>query len=316
MNSSIGCLAKSPEYQSFRSTIAQRKVAIDNKSENWVIYDAGPRSVRSPLIFLPPASGSADVFFKQIVFLSSVGYRVISVEYPSYWTHAEWTEGFKKLLDTLQLDKVHLFGASLGGFLAQKVAESTHINPRIHSIILCNSFSDTSVFTHNAIASTFWLMPSFLLKRIILEGFNDDIVDKDVADSVDFMVERVEGLKRSQLASRLKLNCSDSYVEPQKLSDVIITIIDVFDESALSQNVKEEMYKCYPNSRRAHLKDGGNFPYLSRSVEVNLYIQIHMRQFIGSRCSAVAPEFERDLDNVQTELENQLRENSNSSSNG
>lgn len=38
---------------------------------------------------------------------------------------------------------------------------------------------------------SFWLMPSFALKRILLDGFNDKIVDKDVADSVDFMVERV-----------------------------------------------------------------------------------------------------------------------------
>ena len=34
------------------------------------------------------------------------------------------------------------------------------------------------------------------------------------------------------------------------------------------------MYKCYPNAKRAHLKSGGNFPYLSRSAEVNIFIQV------------------------------------------
>ena len=34
------------------------------------------------------------------------------------------------------------------------------------------------------------------------------------------------------------------------------------------------MYKCYPDAKRAHLKSGGNFPYLSRSNEVNLMIQV------------------------------------------
>ena len=47
----------------------------------------------------------------------------------------------------------------------------------------------------------------------------------------------------------------------------------MFDESALSQKCKEEMYKCYPDAKRAHLKSGGNFPYLSRSSEVNVMIQ-------------------------------------------
>ena len=50
----------------------------------------------------------------------------------------------------------------------------------------------------------------------------------------------------------------------------------MFDESALSQLVKEELYKCYPDAKRAHLKDGGNFPYLSRSTEVDLHLQVNI----------------------------------------
>lgn len=57
--------------------------------------------------------------------------------------------------------------------------------------------------------------------------------------------------------------------------DVVFPLdVEVFDQSALSLEAKEEMYKLYPNARRAHLKTGGNFPYLCRSAEVNLYIQV------------------------------------------
>ena len=45
----------------------------------WVLYDAGPRHIKSPLVCLPPVCGSADVFFKQLMHLSAKGYRVISV---------------------------------------------------------------------------------------------------------------------------------------------------------------------------------------------------------------------------------------------
>lgn len=58
------------------------------------------------------------------------------------------------------------------------------------------------------------------------------------------------------------------------MGNLPITIIDVFDEYALSNVVREEMYKCYPNAKLAHLKSGGNFPYLSRSAEVNLHLQV------------------------------------------
>ncbi|KAK3735179.1 hypothetical protein QZH41_018140 [Actinostola sp. cb2023] len=221
-------ISRSQEYMSFRSTVPLRRVIVDSAGEKeWVIYDAGPKSVRSPLICLPPASGTSDVFFKQLLTLSSLGYRVISLEYPVYWTYTEWTEGFKKLLDYLHLDKVHLFGASLGGFLAQKFCEMTAKNPRVQSLVLCNSFADTSVFQQTTSSSAFWVMPSFLLKKMIMNNFNVAIVDEDIADSIDFMVERLEGMGRSELASRLTLNCVDSYVEPQKLQNIAITIIDI-----------------------------------------------------------------------------------------
>ena len=53
-----------------------------------------------------------------------------------------------------------------------------------------------------------------------------------------------------------------------------ITIIDVNDECVLSNRVKKETHKYYPDARLASLKDGGNFPYLSRSGEVNVFLRV------------------------------------------
>lgn len=58
--------------------------------------------------------------------------------------------------------------------------------------------------------------------------------------------------------------------------------VKVFDQSALSLEAKEEMYKLFPNARRAHLKTGGNFPYLCRSAEVNLYVQVGLKLVNGT----------------------------------
>uniref|UniRef100_A0A4W5JV22 SPG21 abhydrolase domain containing, maspardin n=1 Tax=Hucho hucho TaxID=62062 RepID=A0A4W5JV22_9TELE len=124
------------------------------------------------------------------------------------------------------------------------------------------------------LCSDFWLMPAFMLKKIVLGNFAKGPVDPKMADAIDFMVDRLESLNQGELASRLTLNCQNSYVEPHKIKDLAVTIMDVFDQSALSHEAKEEMYKLYPNARRAHLKTGGNFPYLCRSAEVNLYIQV------------------------------------------
>lgn len=289
----MGEISHSQEYQSFRSSVPQKRIVVDDDtSKAWTLYDAGPRNVKCPLICMPPASGTADVFYKQVLSLSTAGYRVIALQYPIYWTMKEFLDGFQKLLDHLDLDRVHIFGASLGGFLGQKMAEHTYRSPRVHSLVLCNAFVDTTVFQQTNSAPTFWMMPALFLKKMVMGNFDRGPVDSEIADSMDFMVDKLDSLSQSELASRLTLNCMNCYVEPQKLHDVTVTIMDVYDECALSQGVKEEMYKCYPDAKRAHLKDGGNFPYLSRSEEVNVFLQIHLRQFSNTKYSAMDPSLE------------------------
>lgn len=258
---SVGSATKdSPEYQSFLSSVPKKKVIVDSMAgKEWIIYDAGPKNIKSPLVFLPPVSGTADVFFRQILALSSLGYRVISIDSPPFWNVRDWCIGFRRLLDHLQLDLVHLFGASLGGFLAQKFAEMTIKSPRVKSLLLCNTFNDTSVFGFTTSAHTFWMMPSVFLKKMVISGFEKKAVDSDIADAIDFMVEKLESLRQEVLASRLTLNCINNYVEPQRIhnQEISVTIINVFDEAALSSSVSEEMEKCFPEARVAHLKSGG-----------------------------------------------------------
>ncbi|PRD29606.1 UNVERIFIED_CONTAM: Maspardin [Trichonephila clavipes] len=251
LDSNPSTISSSAEYVSFRSRVPQKKIIVDqDPTKVWTLYDAGPRNITCPLVCLPPVSGTADVFFNQVMSLSAKGYRVIAVQYPVYWTMKEWVTGFSKLLDFLSIDKVHLFGASLGGFLAQKFAEATTHTCTVLSIILCNSFTDTSIFNFSNTAVLFWMFPSVVLKRMIMGNFNKGYVESSIADSIDFMVEKV------------------------------------FDDSALSTAAREELYKFYPDAKRAHLKRGGNFPYLSCSEEVNLHIQIHLRSFEGTKYSA------------------------------
>lgn len=153
--------------------------------------------------------------------------------------------------------------------------------------------------------------------------------DKTIQDSIDFMSERLESLTQQELASRLTINCVSSYVDPNELRKIPITILDVsllinqlssnflsiqitklisflllivflpkvFDKCAISERVKQELYRMYPTAKRAHLKTGGNFPYLSRPDEVNMHIVIHLRQFEGTRFSAKL-ESTKSIDNL------------------
>lgn len=283
----ISDLSQSDEYMSFRSSIPLRKIVVDSDgAKSWRIFDSGPKSVSCPLICLPPVSGTADIFFKQIMGLSSRGVRVIAAEPPPYWNIKEWCDGFKRLIDYLELQKVHIFGASLGGFIAQKFAELTLNSSRVASLILCNTFTDTSVFDYKDSSALFWLLPSLVLKKMLLTNFSSDKIDKGIAEAIDFMVERVETLTQPELASRLTLNCSPCQVQAELLSELPVTVLGVWDSAALSPTAREALCARYPNAKLAHLKSGGNFPYLSRSDEVNLHLLIHLRQFNNTEMSA------------------------------
>lgn len=93
-----------------------------------------------------------------------------------------------------------------------------------------------------------------------------------------------------------------------------MTIIDVFDESALSMQARASLRSYYGYANLAHFKTGGSFPYLSRSDDVNLHKLIHLRQFLNSRYNAQKPAHqESQNDQLQSNVQNKLSEEMGSS---
>ncbi|GKU95466.1 hypothetical protein SLEP1_g8823 [Rubroshorea leprosula] len=269
-----GVFSAPGDYVHFKSQVPLHKIPIGTKQ--WRYYDFGPKVV-PPLICLPGTAGTADVYYKQIMSLSMKGYRVISVDIPRVWNHQEWIQSFEKFLDAIDVHHIHLYGTSLGGFLAQLFAQ--HRPRRVRSLILSNTFLETRIFA----AAMPWApvvswTPSFLLKRYVLTGIRDGPHEPFIADSVDFVVSQVETLSREDLASRLSLTVDAASVGSLLLSDSFITIMDTNDYCAIPQELKDQLTERYSGARRAYLKSGGDFPFLSRPDEVNLHLQLHLRR--------------------------------------
>ncbi|XP_058009572.1 uncharacterized protein LOC110672917 isoform X2 [Hevea brasiliensis] len=112
-------------------------------TKQWRYYDFGPKVV-PPLICFPGVAGTADVYYKQIMSLSMKGYRVISVDIPRVWNRHEWIQAFEKFLDVIDVHHIHIYGTSLGGFLAQAFAQ--HRPRQVRSLILSNTFLETHSF--------------------------------------------------------------------------------------------------------------------------------------------------------------------------
>ncbi|CAM8949759.1 unnamed protein product [Rhodiola kirilowii] len=269
-----GVFSAPGDYMHFKSQVPLHKIPIGNKQ--WRYYDFGPKKI-PPLICLTGTAGTADVYYKQIMSLSMKGYRIISVDIPRVWNHREWIIAFEKFLDAIDVHHIHLYGTALGGFLAQLFAQ--YRPRRVKSLVLSNTFLETRSFAAAmpwaSIAS--WT-PSFWLKRYVLTGIRDGPHEPFIADSVDFVVSQVETLSREDLASRLTLMADDASVGPLLLTDSFITIMDTNDYCATPRHLKDQVMDRYPGARQAQLKTGGDFPFLSRSDEVNLHLQLHLRR--------------------------------------
>jgi maspardin len=73
------------------------------------------------------------------------------------------------------------------------------------------------------------MTPSPLLKKLVMgsKAMQSFSKDQSIIDAVEFMSEKLDTLSQSELASRLTLNCVNCYVEPQRLHNLSITIMDV-----------------------------------------------------------------------------------------
>jgi len=52
------------------------------------------------------------------------------------------------------------------------------------------------------------------------------------------------------------------------------------DEVSIPQKLRDEVYSVFPEAKIAHIKTGGNFPFLSRSDELNVYIEVCFCSFM------------------------------------
>lgn len=78
--------------------------------QGWKVYDSSPKTIKCPLICLPPVSGTADIFFKQVLGLAAKGYRIISVSFTNF---------FYKLWDTYKFTCNKMIDNNISGWTAR-----------------------------------------------------------------------------------------------------------------------------------------------------------------------------------------------------
>jgi len=107
------------------------------------IEPLGPGGGRETVLLANGTSGHIEAWTQNVRSLAQAGFRVVGYDYPGHGFTTptdhdleipDYEQHLLGLLDALGLDRVHLAGESLGGWLAVKFA--AHHPERLHTVIL------------------------------------------------------------------------------------------------------------------------------------------------------------------------------------
>lgn len=271
-------LSASQAFANFRAWVPRNALTVGSSHpQSWTYYDWGPRSYREPLLCLHSLVGSSESFYHQVISLAPRGYRVLSVQIPVYWSIDDFCEAFHSFLNILALSRIHIYAAGLGAFLAlQYIARKPD---RVVSMALTHSFLSSETIKRQIPypPSVLRWLPDFLVRSTMKSILPKGRASRNQAAAAEFAIGHTMPAPRDILASRLALFVSSSSVVP-RISESRVTLIDALDRAPISLELSKNVSKQLPGARRAFLKEGGDFPYLSVPDEVNVHLVVHLRR--------------------------------------
>lgn len=236
---------------------------IDVGGRIWSYRTAGegPEAV----VFLHGFGGSSDIWWQQMRALED-RYVVIAMNYGRVRSLDEAAAGVRAAMDAEGIDRAHIVGTSLGGYLAQFFASRSP--ERVHSLVLANTFPPgpwirSAVRVRGALAP---VLPTWVLKSMLRRSVVRDVYPASGNSALvrDYLVEQAHSMSRSEYLTRIRLLGGD-YDAPAIGGDQLPTLIVEADNDPLVPlEARESLKSTYPQARVVTLAEVGHFPYLNR----------------------------------------------------
>ncbi|UKK02450.2 hypothetical protein MACK_002543 [Theileria orientalis] len=284
------------DYSEFKNKTAIKRIFDPVSELYWTYYEnitlkksSNSDKTDPTIVLLHGICGTAGCYFYLFNKLTELGYRCISAQYPEYLTPYEWIAGFLHFIEYLNLSKPCVFGSDLGGFLLQLFVQ--RYPDSLNSIILCNSYRRTDAFSvspefRDIYGNIYSILPHIILKGLYIEYYicpkNDDYNQNKIElreqYAKEFMAYELDQLSSNDLGSRITLQLTGEYVYDKDLSgfkkDKILLIET--NNNNIPEELTQDIKAWYKNSKVGYIKNGGDFPYLTRPEEIAVYIQVHL----------------------------------------
>jgi pimeloyl-ACP methyl ester carboxylesterase len=232
-----------------------------------------------PLIALPGLQGTGDIHYRLALRLHRLKLRTIAITPPAEPEAWRLADGLAMLLDKLCLDRVHLYGSSIGGYLAQVFAQRHH--ERVKVLFIGNSFHDPSISQakYPTLDRVRAESAQARLDATIARTVKMAVSEPDQAELRDALLAIV-GHHQSAEALKARVLClltADAIgVVPIPSSRVVL--IDSDDDAAISVQQREGLRRRYSRSSHYAISGGGHYPSILRPEELAESIALHMQK--------------------------------------
>jgi maspardin len=227
----------------------------------------GQGTEATTILMLPGIQGGGDVFFDTALRLGAA-LPLLTVDAPDLDDVSTMTAATAAFLDALGLQRVHILGASLGGYLAQAFALA---HPeRVDQLLIANGFHDPRPFLSKLPpAATFAAMDAGSLVRKNLASLLEAPAEDPGVASLQAIMAALVGPVQSltNYKSRLLLLMGAAPLDRPQIPDSRVMVVDDDQDPMVPAEMRNALRSRYANAELHAVTGGGHMPAIQRPAE-------------------------------------------------
>lgn len=232
----------------------------------WTLRETDRGVDRIPLVLLPGAGGTGDVFYRAVDALCGTR-RIVSVTYPALDDAEKLASGLLSALSAAGIASFDLFGSSLGGYLAQACA--LNAPTRVRRCMFANTFYDASWLRRKVSRDTVRATPADVhLANTLSQLRSGGEETPEKADFKQTMLALVGPEQTAEMAkSALLAVLGTTVLARVPLAAERVALLDAQDDPVVDAPTREAMRERYRDCRQFRLATGGHYPALLNPTE-------------------------------------------------
>ncbi|RBI87627.1 hypothetical protein DRV85_01495 [Rhodosalinus halophilus] len=247
----------------FAAAHPEGRVALGGR--DWGVIEAGAPGA-SGLLLIPGTLGRADIFWQQIAALES-RLHLLAVSYPATGDIGAWTRDLLELTRARGMATFAVLGSSLGGYLAQALADSAP--DRVSHLFAANTLASAAGLDQRPpYSSDLDAAPIERLREGFAGGLqNWAAAHPEQAGLVALLLGEVGGrIPEPELRMRLKALKQAPELGKPAIDGARTTVIEAADDPLIPAPMREGVRARLRPGVTWRFRWGGHFPYVVRPL--------------------------------------------------